>query len=172
MTTEAARLRATLSHPVVDADGHLIEHVPALLQYMLDRGIATEDMYTLVAAIVRPDVDTRGMTAHDMAELHLARSTWWALPANALDLATVTAPRLYRQRLDDFGIDFSIVYPSLGLGFIHVARDDVRVPACMAYNRYVADAFADVADRITPAAIVPMHTPAEAIHVLDDAVLN
>src|SRR5204863_238157 len=81
-------------------------------------------------------------------------------------------PRLYKKRLDDFGIDFSIVYPSLGLGFIHVSRDDVRIPACMAYNRYVADAFADVADRITPAAIMPMHTPDEAIAVLDDAVMN
>ena len=172
MTTDAARLHATLSHPVIDADGHLIEHVPALLQYMLDAGIAPADMHELVAAIVRPDIDTREMTAGDMAKLHIARSTWWALPSSAYDLATVTAPRLYRQRLDEFGIDFSIVYPSLGLGFIHIANDDIRVPACMAYNRYAADAFGDVSDRITPAAIVPMHSPQEAISVLEDAVLH
>src|SRR3954453_22850133 len=172
MTTAAARLRATLPHPVIDADGHLVEHVPALLQCMLDQGIAPADMHHLVAAIVRPDIDTRGLTPKDMVDLRISRSTWWALRSDALDLATVTAPRLYKKRLDDFGISFSIVSPSLGLGFIHVSRDDVRIPACMAYNRYVADAFADVSDRITPAAIIPMHTPSEAIAVLDDAVLN
>src|SRR5262249_53515335 len=170
MTTDAARVHAMLSHPVIDADGHLIEHVPALLQYMLDAGIAPGDMHHLVAAIVRPDLDTRNFTAADMVDLRIARSTWWALPADAVNLATVTAPKLYRRRLDDFGIDFSVVYPSLGLGFVHVGRDDIRVPACMAYNRYVADAFSEVADRITPAAIVPMHTPEEAIAVLDDAI--
>lgn len=170
MTTDAARLRASLSHPVIDADGHLVEHVPALLGYVLDEGVARADLHQLVAAIVRPDLDTRSFTPADMLRWRIPRSTWWALPSDALDLATVTAPRLYRRRLDEFGIDFSIVYPSFALGFVHVGCRDVRVAACRAYNRYAADAFADVGDRITPAAIVPMYEPAEAIAVLEHAV--
>jgi predicted TIM-barrel fold metal-dependent hydrolase len=172
MTTDAARLRASLAHPVIDADGHLVEHVPALLGYVLDEGVAKADLHELVAAVVRPDIDTRAFSPDDMMRLRIPRSTWWALPSDALDLATVTAPRLYKRRLDEFGIDFSIVYPSFALGFVHVGPTDVRVAACRAYNRYVAEAFADVTDRIKPAAIVPMYEPNEAIAVLDHAVVE
>jgi predicted TIM-barrel fold metal-dependent hydrolase len=170
MVTEAARLRARLDHPIIDADGHLIEHLPALLPMIVDEGVAPTDLHHTLAAVVRPDLDTNAMTTADMVRLHIPTSTWWSLPSSALDLATVTAPRLYRKRLDEFGIDVAVVYASVGLGFVHVQHDDVRVPACRAYNRYVAEAFADVGDRIVPTAIIPMHTPSEAIDVLEHAV--
>ena len=35
----------------------------------------------------------------------------------------------------------------------------MHVAACRAYNRYVADAFADVRDRLKPAAVISMNTP-------------
>lgn len=167
---EAMRLRARLDHPIIDADGHIIEHLPALVPYIRDEGVAADDLHLTVGGVIRPDIDTRAMTSNDLARLHIARTTWWSLPSDALDLATVTAPRLYRKRLDEFGIDYSVVYPSMGLGYVHINHDHIRVPACRAYNRYVAEAFVDVADRITAAAVVPMHTPQEAIAVLEHAV--
>jgi hypothetical protein len=44
-----------------------------------------------------------------------------------LDRATAMLPRLMYERLDDLGIDFSVVYPTAGLSFhrmlmIEIAR--------------------------------------------------
>ena len=36
-----------------------------------------------------------------------------------------------------------------------------------ALNIFLADTFRDYADRMTPAAVIPMHTPAEAVEELD-----
>ena len=44
------------------------------------------------------------------------RGAWpGILRQNSLDLATVTVPGLLHSRLDSLGIDYQIVYPSLGL---------------------------------------------------------
>jgi predicted TIM-barrel fold metal-dependent hydrolase len=168
--TAAAKIRARLDHPILDADGHLIEHLPALIPYLLREGIAERDLHLTLAAIFRPGIDTRGLSKQDCLRLRVPRQPWWALPSSALDLATVTAPRLYRERLDEFGIDFAVVYPSVGIGYGHIARDDVRVAAVRAYNRYVSEAFAAVRDRIEPAAVICMNTPAEGIAALEDAI--
>ena len=34
----SARVRARLDHPVIDADGHIVECTPVLLEYMKDVG--------------------------------------------------------------------------------------------------------------------------------------
>jgi predicted TIM-barrel fold metal-dependent hydrolase len=169
-TADAATIRAGLAHPIIDADGHIIEHLPALVPYLLREGIDQADLHLTLAAVLRPGVDTRGMSVEDCIALRVTRAPWWALPSDALDVATVTAPKLYRKRLDEFGIDFAVVYPSVGIGFGHIARDDVRVAAVRAYNRYVAETFAEVRDRIEPAAVLCMNTPAEGIAALEDAV--
>ena len=168
--TDARSIRAALDHPIIDADGHLIEHLPALVPHLLREGIEPDDLHLTLAAILRPGIDTRGLSVQDCVRLRVTRAAWWALPSSAIDLATVTAPRLYRQRLDEFGIDFSVVYPSVGIGFGHIVRDDVRTAAVRAYNRYVAETFADVRDRIEPAAVLCLNTPAEGVAALEDAV--
>jgi predicted TIM-barrel fold metal-dependent hydrolase len=168
--TSASSIRASLDHPIIDADGHIIEHLPALIPHLLEQGIERGDLHLTLAAIFRPGLDTRRMSFEDCVRMGVTKSPWWALPSSALDLATVTAPRLYRKRLDEFGIDFSVVYPSVGIGYNHIGRDDVRVAACRAYNRYVTESFADVRDRIEPAAVVAMNTPAEGVRLLEDAV--
>jgi predicted TIM-barrel fold metal-dependent hydrolase len=168
--TDARSIRAALDHPIIDADGHLIEHLPALVPHLLREGVEPDDLHLTLAAILRPGIDTRGLSVQDCVRLRVTRAAWWALPSSAIDLATVTAPRLYRQRLDEFGIDFSVVYPSVGIGFGHIVRDDVRTAAVRAYNRYVAETFADVRDRIEPAAVLCLNTPAEGVAALEDAV--
>jgi hypothetical protein len=46
----------------------------------------------------------------------------------------------------------------------------VRQAACRAFNRYHAEVFAGLGDRLAPVALIPMHTPAEAVAELDHAV--
>ena len=54
---------------------------------------------------------------HSYEERRRRRSTapiWWANPTDALDRATAFVPALLYERLDEIGIDFTILYPSVG----------------------------------------------------------
>ena len=66
------------------------------------------------------------------------------------------------------GLDFAVMYSTGGSLFAPFLRDeDVRKAACHAFNIFLADTFRDYADRMTPAAVIPMHTPEEALAELD-----
>jgi predicted TIM-barrel fold metal-dependent hydrolase len=168
--TASERVRSRLDHPVIDADGHFVEYFPALAQYLAREGI--DDPGALFAD-VGAGLGTGGFGAMSAAERERTRATvtpWWALPAaNTLDLATAMLPRLLHERLDQLGIDFAVMYSSAGLVYPHVRDERLRRGGCRALNRYSADAFADCADRLTPAAVIPMNTPAEAIEELEFA---
>ena len=78
-------------------------------------------------------------------------------------------PGYLYERLDEIGLDFTIVYPGQGLQVITLpgmADDDLRRAAARAFNLYNAEMFGPYADRMTPAAVIPMHTPEEAIEEL------
>jgi len=74
------------------------------------------------------------------------------------------------ERLDDLGIDFSVVYPTAGLSFHRMQDTRLRRAICRAYNVFTAEQFRGLSDRIIPAAIIPMYTPEEAIEELEFAV--
>jgi predicted TIM-barrel fold metal-dependent hydrolase len=167
-STRSADVRARVGHPIIDSDGHVVEFEPALLDYIRDVGGS--------------DVLERYKTAWDTAfyfrwnhispaerrEFRAPRPVFWPYPAkNTLDRATAALPRLLHQRLDEMGLDFTILNPSQGLFAPHIGDDELRRVVCRAFNNYHADIFKDYADRITPAACVPMNTPAEAIEELE-----
>ncbi len=68
------------------------------------------------------------------------------------------------------GLDFTVIYPSMGLFGIHVGDDELRPALCRAFNKLNADTYGEYPDRMTPVAIIPMHSPREAIEELDYAV--
>ena len=76
-------------------------------------------------------------------------------------------PRMLYDRLDELGIDFGIVYPTAGLGIPRIADDETRRAVIRGFNIVTADYFAKFSDRLTPAAVIPMHTPEEAIAELE-----
>jgi predicted TIM-barrel fold metal-dependent hydrolase len=86
---------------------------------------------------------------------------------NTLDRATALLPRLLYERLDEFGFDFTVLYPTAGLAIPYIAEDEIRRATCRAFNLYIARQFGEFSDRMTPAAAIPMHTPAEAIDELE-----
>ena len=67
------------------------------------------------------------------------------------------------NRLDELGLGFVVVYPTAGLRFPRIQDDATRRAVIRAYNIVSADYFEGLGDRLTPAAIIPMHTPDEAI---------
>jgi predicted TIM-barrel fold metal-dependent hydrolase len=169
--SKSLEIRERLSHPILDGDGHWIEFEPAALDYLKD--VAGADMVTRyrtwqrnrsIGAWYRLSPDER-------RERRPLRPIWWPFPTkNTLDRATAMLPKLLYERLDETGIDFTVIYPSLGLFAPRIDEEDLRRAVCRAFNKFSADAFHDYSDRITPAAIIPMHTPQEAIEELDYAV--
>jgi predicted TIM-barrel fold metal-dependent hydrolase len=165
--SKSAAVRARLRHPVIDGDGHWLEPIPIFLDFLRD--VAGP---TITEKWVKKAKDT---TWYDVAPAErvrrrLHRPTWWGEPANTLDRATAMVPRLFYERLDDLGIDFAIVYTSLGLFYVSNPDEEIRRAVSRAVNRMNAEMFRPYADRMTPAAVVPVHTPAEAIEEATYAV--
>jgi predicted TIM-barrel fold metal-dependent hydrolase len=170
-TSSGAQIRAGLDHPVIDADGHSQEFLPAINEYLAKAGVSV-DVYGLIAGLMGPDTDRWATLSQSEREhLRAMRPPWWATPTkNTLDFATATLPGLLHTRLDELGIDYAVVYPTLCLGFPSIENDDLRAGACRAINGYHADLYAEHRARLTPVALIPMHTPEEAIQELHYAV--
>jgi predicted TIM-barrel fold metal-dependent hydrolase len=162
-------IHAKLSHPVIDSDGHWVEYSPVLQDYLREvggtkavEGFTSRD--EVVGRILSMSLDQR-------REERRAQQSWWAFPTkNTRDRATSMIPRLLHDRMDELGLDFSVLYPTSGLGLYAIPNDEVRQATCRAFNMYVADAFREFSDRLTPAAVIPMNTPEEAIAELDHAI--
>ena len=92
---------------------------------------------------------------------------WNRQAENTLDRATAMMPKMLYERLDEIGIDFAVIYPTAGLRLPRIKDDETRRAVIRAYNIVSADYFRGLEDRMTPAAIIPMHTPEEAIAELE-----
>jgi predicted TIM-barrel fold metal-dependent hydrolase len=164
--TDPAELRAQLDHPVIDADGHCIEFQPAVHEHLVE--VSGREVADAVEAVMAAPAQLRGLPSDEKRARGIFRMSWWAFPsANTRDRATAMFPRLFHERLDELGIDFAVVYPTFGLAAPGFDDQEMRLASVRAFNRYYAEAFAGLGDRITPAALVPMHTPDEAIAEID-----
>ena len=167
----AAEIRRDLPHPVIDADAHVVECQFAL-QDML-REVAGPRIAGRFDEVLESISMHRWYRADDEARRNrrLPRPSFWHVPAsNTLDRATTMLPSLMRERLDEFGIDFAVVYTTLGLSFINLGDQEMRQALCRALNRLNAETFREHGSRLTPAAIIPMGSPEEAIKELEYAV--
>jgi predicted TIM-barrel fold metal-dependent hydrolase len=86
--------------------------------------------------------------------------SWWGWQTrNIRDRATSHLPKLLYERLDEMGIDFSILYPSTTLGLIDIDDPELAGPVARAVNTWLAGLFGPYSDRLTVGAIIPMVTP-------------
>jgi predicted TIM-barrel fold metal-dependent hydrolase len=163
---DAAQLHARLGHPVVDSDGHWVEYFPLLLDYLrkVAGNQAAEGMKSgdeIVGRILRMSLEQRRNERR-------AQQSWWPFPTkNTRDRAAAMIPKLLYECMEELGLDFSVLYPTQGLGIYAIRNDEIRQATCHAFNMYIADAFHEFADRLTPVAAIPMHSPAEAIAELE-----
>ena len=163
----SAAIRARLDHPIIDGDSHIVEFAPTYFDYLKDVGgselVDRWRKSSVSGAWARMSWDER----------RHARPTippWWALPTqNTLDRSTAMLPRLLHERMDEVGMDFVVLYPTIGLGFPHIYDDELRQAACRAFNNFTADHYGEFSDRMTVAAVIPLHTPEEGLAELEHA---
>src|SRR5881296_2801790 len=162
----AVEIRSRLDHPIVDGDGHWVEFDPVFSERM--RKVCGDKAGDGFNAAMKTTVDALSMTIAERKRRRVAQPGFWSRQAeNTLDRATAMMPRLLYERLDEFGTDFAIIYPTAGLRVPRIADDATRRAVVRAHNVVTADYFRSLSDRMTPAAIIPMHTPDEAIEELE-----
>jgi predicted TIM-barrel fold metal-dependent hydrolase len=171
--SSSSEIRRRLGHPVIDIDGHMAEFFPALAPYLEAEGLSLDhpSLKRLAPPYGGTDRTWHEQTPAERAATRTPREPFWSTPAaTTMDLATALFPELLYRRLDDLGIDFGVVYPSLGLVFMHTPDEEYRRGTCRALNKSNATTFAPLSDRLTPVAAIPMHTPDEAVAELEFAV--
>ncbi len=173
MALDSAQIREQLGHPVIDGDGHLIEVGPVLLDYL--KQVGGKDLAERYAGVISKKGGAfyrwYRLTPEERRHYRVGRPPFWVVPtANTPDRAAAMMPALLSERLDEFGIDFSLLYPTEGLIVIRLEDAELRAAAARAINMMNAELFAPHGARLAPAAIIPMHTPEEAIAELDFAI--
>ena len=161
-----SEIRARLDHPVIDGDGHWVEWDPVFAERM--RKVGGDRAADGFLAAMKTTQDALGMSLEERRRRRIAQPAFWSRQAeNTLDRATAMLPRLLYERLPEIGTDFAVIYPTAGLRVPRIQDDATRRAVVRAHNVVTAEYFRDLGDRMTPAAIIPMHTPEEAIAELE-----
>jgi predicted TIM-barrel fold metal-dependent hydrolase len=159
-------IHKNLKHPVIDGDGHWVEYQPVFAERI--RKVTGDLGANGFLQSQRRIPDSLSMTPEDRAQKGVAMEGQWGRQAlNTRDRATAMMPRLFYERLDELGIDFGIVYPTAGLGIPRIADEKTRRAVIRGFNVVTHDYFKDLSDKLTPAAVIPVYTPEEAIEELE-----
>src|SRR5271163_914644 len=160
------KVRSGLTHPVIDGDGHWIEYGPVFAEQV--RKAAGDKAADGLLRHMRRIPDALSLSTAERRRRGIPMEGYWGRQStNTRDRATAMMPRMLYDRLDELGIDFGIIYPTAGLGIARIEDDETRRAVIRGFNIVTADYFAKLSDRLSPAAVIPMHTPEEAIAELE-----
>ncbi|MGH2349949.1 MAG: amidohydrolase family protein, partial [bacterium] len=136
----ATQIRSRLSHPVIDGDGHWVEFDPVFGERM--RKVGGDRAADGFLAAMQTTRDALSMPVAERKRRRIAQVAFWSRQAeNTLDRATAMMPRLLYERLDEFGTDFAVVYPTAGLRLPRIGDDETRRAVIRAHNVVTAESF-------------------------------
>jgi predicted TIM-barrel fold metal-dependent hydrolase len=177
-----------LGYPVIDSDAHYTEFGPVFTDRFIDTAgelgggqlrkqlASAPDLRRYLLERTTPVGQAFGssrwvaQTPEERKDTGTPIPGWGPPHSNPLDMATAVLPALRWERMEEIGIDFSVLYPSSALVYPHIQPSELRQVACRALNIMNADDYRKFQDRMTPAALIPMDTPGEAITELEFAV--
>src|SRR6266481_547259 len=156
------QVRSQLSHPIIDGDGHWIEYGPVFAEQV--RKAAGDKAADGLLRHMRRIPDALSLSVAERRPRGIAMEGYWGRQStNTRDRATAMMPRMLYDRLDELGIDFGIVYPTGRARSPRIADDATRRAVIRGFNVVTHEYFKDLGDKLTPAAVIPVHTPEEAI---------
>jgi predicted TIM-barrel fold metal-dependent hydrolase len=172
--TRSARVRESVGHPILDGDGHFVEVWPLAHEEIVsyieqEAGAALRDRF--LEGHAQPfDTTSSLRTIAGDTDRWQSMPSWWGWPTeNTSDRATSYLPKLLAERLDEFGIDLTILYPSMSLAFLDLDDAELAPVVCRAVNRMHARLFEPYRDRMIVGALIPMNTPEGAVSTLEHA---
>src|SRR5438094_309002 len=119
------KVRAELSHPVIDGDGHWIEYGPVFAEQV--RKAAGDKAADGLLRHMRRIPDALSLSVAERRRRGIAMEGYWGRQStNTRDRATAMMPRMLYDRLDELGIDFGVIYPTAGLGIARIEDDETR----------------------------------------------
>ncbi|MBV8193703.1 MAG: amidohydrolase family protein, partial [Alphaproteobacteria bacterium] len=161
-----ADIRKSLDHPIIDGDGHWVEYNPVFAERM--RKVAGDKAADGFLASQRRIPDALKLSIPERKQRGVAMEGYWTRQStNTIDRATAMLPRMLYDRLDELGIDFGIIYPTAGLSVPRIPDTETRHAVVRGFNIVTHEYFGKLSDRLTPAAVIPMYTPEEAIAELE-----
>ena len=138
-------MSATLGTRIIDGDGHIMEDNAAIISHM-------EGAYREIAG-------RKGICFPPLDHLHAGRAV--ETPPQR-DQRPPVGPKGWLEFLDDVGIDWTVMYPTLALSYGKIVSRDYAVAICKAYNDWMTDTYIKFNSRFKGMAIIPMQDPEEA----------
>jgi predicted TIM-barrel fold metal-dependent hydrolase len=167
----ARAIRERIGHPLIDGDAHLVEVRAALVRFVEQRGEAKLFDDFSARALLVPGSELEQIPALEQRKrYHTRTNARWFTTGVTEDYAAITMPGLMHERLPETGFDFSVVFPTYGLHIAHIVGAEARCGLSRLYNEMIADDYAPYRDRLSPVAVLPLHTPEEGIEELEHAL--
>src|SRR5262249_13856095 len=136
-------------YPVIDCDGHLIDSIPEMAEYM-DKDLRH--------AVLNPSRDREGVFP-SLDGFHGPRLGGRGGPDGR---PYVTASDFRKGSGEDFlafvekaGLEQAVMFTSEGLSVGFIQAEQYAVQICRAYNDYVHDRFRRLSDSLYPMALIP-----------------
>ena len=151
-------------HPVVDADGHVIELPDMWAEYLepeyRDRAPRfVQDEHGRTAQLIGDGLT--GRLAVEMSERSQAGMDTVAARTGGWD------PKIRLQDMDAEGIDMAVLFPSMSFFVCEVADPELDAVLCRAYNDWLADYCAAARDRLFGVALLPLQDVDASVRELE-----
>src|SRR5262249_40510370 len=163
-TSQSAEIRARLKHPIIDSDGHVAEFEPAFFDFL--KATAGAEMVEKFKSLGDSPYFFRWyrLTPAQRRDLRAPRLQWWVHPTlQTLYRATSSLPKLLQEPRVEMVLVFTIPSRTRALFMPPRAKEEGPPACCPAYTDMPAQFFPASSERMPPAAIIPVHTPREAI---------
>jgi len=149
---------------VVDCDGHLVESISEMAEYM-DPAVRENALNpSRNRQGVFPSLDGYPYPSSSQGE---DQGNGDKVRASSYRAGSGEDIAAFLEKAD---VEQSVVFPSEGLSVGNIGLADYAAGVCRAYNDYVADRYARVSNRIRPMALIPMNDPTLAVAELRRAV--
>ena len=138
---------------IVDGDGHIMEDTPGIIAHL--------------PAPYQDIARRRGTIFPPLDHLHDGRAV--ETPPMRDGRGRV-GPEGRLTFLDDVGIDWTVLYPTIALSYGKIVSLDYAVAICRAYNDWLHKTYLQFSPRFKGMAIIPLQDPEEAVKELRRAV--